>query len=207
MSNCYVYGKWFGMSPTTQLMKGLGFNMVATPDEAEFIVFTGGADISPMLYGEVSLPYTSPNVQRDIEEIQLFYKYQLTRKFIGICRGAQLLNVLSGGRMFQHVDNHAIGANHECVDTVTNNKYRVNSLHHQMMRPHKVLSQVWGVTPRMSTKRLTTGEGDDEFPDVDIEAVFYPHTRAYCYQPHPEFSGVGSECADMFKEHLNRAFG
>lgn len=36
---------------------------------------------------------------------------------VGICRGAQFLNVMAGGKMIQHVEGHAIHGTHEIVVT------------------------------------------------------------------------------------------
>lgn len=98
--------------------------------EADLIMFTGGADISPSIYGEkISRTYWG-NEHRDKVEIEVFKKaVELNIPMIGICRGLQLICGLCGGRVIQDVSNHA-GCSHnitfkdgfQCVTT---------SLHHQ----------------------------------------------------------------------------
>jgi gamma-glutamyl-gamma-aminobutyrate hydrolase PuuD len=74
--------------------------------EADIVIWTGGADISPSLYGEAAIQQTTGvNPRRDRNDIAAWHMSH--GKFrLGICRGAQLLNVLSGGGLWQHVDGH-----------------------------------------------------------------------------------------------------
>lgn len=55
---------------------------------ADLVVFTGGEDVSPDMYGEPHNPTTGCNLQRDRYE-QLEFNEALQRKIpmIGICRG------------------------------------------------------------------------------------------------------------------------
>ena len=69
------------------------------------LVLAGGADVDPTLYGQQPHPATSlPRSDRDAWELRLL------RSAIGadlptlcICRGMQLLNVLRGGTLHQHL--------------------------------------------------------------------------------------------------------
>lgn len=57
-------------------------------EEADLVLFEGGEDVSPNLYGEPVHPatYISPN--RDKAEVALFKKaHSLGKKLLGICRG------------------------------------------------------------------------------------------------------------------------
>lgn len=74
-------------------------------DRLDAIVFAGGADIAPDIYGEV--PHretTGTRPERDAGEIPLM-RAALDRDLplLGICRGMQLLAVVSGGSLVQHL--------------------------------------------------------------------------------------------------------
>lgn len=69
------------------------------------VVFSGGLDISPRCYGEEPLNETWPHdPMRDRYELELV---QVARAMglplLGICRGAQLLNVALGGTLYQDI--------------------------------------------------------------------------------------------------------
>lgn len=69
------------------------------------LVFSGGGDISPLLYGGKPHPTIySVDPDRDASELMLA-KLALTSKIpvLGICRGMQLLNVATGGDLVPHV--------------------------------------------------------------------------------------------------------
>lgn len=68
-------------------------------------LFTGGADLSPELYGEKPLPCTGDCV-KDRENTELALMKAVLKKgkpVLGICRGMQFLNVYFGGSLFQDV--------------------------------------------------------------------------------------------------------
>jgi gamma-glutamyl-gamma-aminobutyrate hydrolase PuuD len=69
------------------------------------IVFSGGADVDPALYGAEAHPETdSPQARRDAGEMALL-RAALERDLptLAICRGFQLLNVVRGGDLIQHL--------------------------------------------------------------------------------------------------------
>lgn len=70
------------------------------------IVFTGGGDISPLKYGENPLQIEfSINNLRDNFEFNLFLEaYNMDMPILGICRGAQLINVALGGSLYQDIN-------------------------------------------------------------------------------------------------------
>jgi putative glutamine amidotransferase len=82
-------------------------------DSLDGIVFTGGSDVDPALYGEPAHPKTYVRPERDAAEMMLL-RAALTTDLpvLGICRGAQLMVVAAGGRLHQHLpdvlghDNH-----------------------------------------------------------------------------------------------------
>lgn len=76
-----------------------------TLDTLDGLVFSGGADIDPVHYGEEPHPMTTGlHPERDGAELALLegaLAHQLP--VLAICRGMQLLNVLRGGTLHQHL--------------------------------------------------------------------------------------------------------
>jgi hypothetical protein len=87
--------------------------------------------------------------------------------------------------MYQHVESHT--RSHEITDARTGDVVYVSSTHHQMFMP----------SPEAILVAYSTLGGAREWYDgevfkrdiskTDYEVVFYPKTRALCFQPHPEF--------------------
>ncbi|MBA2313352.1 MAG: type 1 glutamine amidotransferase [Actinobacteria bacterium] len=75
-----------------------------TLDALHGLVFSGGADLDPALYGSDRHPATSTSPERDQAEMALM-KAALARDLptLAICRGMQLLNVVRGGTLIQHL--------------------------------------------------------------------------------------------------------
>lgn len=74
-------------------------------DGLDGLVITGGKDIDPGAYGQPPHPATDePAPQRDRWEFALV-REALRRRLpvLGICRGAQVLNVVLGGTLHQHL--------------------------------------------------------------------------------------------------------
>ncbi len=69
------------------------------------LVFSGGADVSPLNYGEEPLdPAWSGDPVRDAYEMRLIQAARrLGLPMLGICRGAQVLNVGLGGTLYQDI--------------------------------------------------------------------------------------------------------
>ncbi len=186
------------------LFRSLGHSLVATYSVADLVCFTGGEDVSPELYGDAKHPYTFSSWYRDHEEVEQF---QLALRsivpMVGICRGGQFLNVMNGGRMYQHVTKH--GGDHEITDVITGETLLVSSTHHQMM-----MMGSEGVLVASSTLLGTREWYDKEVArkdtsDLDIEVVYYERTNSLCFQPHPEFTGKKYEpMRDYFASLLDR---
>lgn len=185
----------------------LGFTVVSDPDNADIICFTGGADVSPHLYKDAAHRYTMSNTFRDAKEERLFAMAQdKGKKCVGICRGGQFLNVMSGGRMYQHVERH--GHSHYITDHETGEVVYVTSTHHQMMMPGDG-AQVIATSNLKGSREWFDGQvARKDVADEDYEVVFYPATNSLCFQPHPEFTG--EDCEQMFNYFgslLKRFFG
>jgi len=80
----------------------------ATVARLDALVVSGGPDVNPALYGAEPDPRTdSPAHERDAWETALIEAALAAGvPFLGICRGHQLLNVVLGGTLVQHMDGH-----------------------------------------------------------------------------------------------------
>lgn len=77
----------------------------ATLDVLDGVVFSGGIDIDPAAYGADRHPQTDPaQAHRDAGELALLGRaLERDMPTLAICRGFQLLNVLRGGDLVQHL--------------------------------------------------------------------------------------------------------
>lgn len=81
-------------------------------DALDGLVLQGGADVSPCAYGQRPLkPEWSGDAKRDHYEIELLDGFLSQGKpVLGICRGAQLINVAFGGTLLQDIATQHDGA-------------------------------------------------------------------------------------------------
>lgn len=122
--------------------------------ELDALVLQGGADVAPETYGQEPLrEQWRGDVVRDRYELALMRCFLAQKKpVLGVCRGAQLLNVAFGGTLFQDIATQCPAA-HEHVDVElydqfehdvtfiqgsaltelypTSSQLRVTSIHHQ----------------------------------------------------------------------------
>ena len=169
--------------------------------EADIVCFTGGQDINPRLYNEQPHRSTYWSDKRDEYELAAFKETSPEQLKVGICRGAQLLNVLNGGTLWQDVDRHT--STHTATDVLTGKTHLVSSLHHQMMVPTKDAEII---TVASESTRYSDENGDFSpvlWDCLDIEALWYGKTNSLLVQYHPEFSGY-ADCTKYFKETLFR---
>ena len=75
------------------------------PQYLDGLVLQGGADICPQCYGEEALhPDWQGDRLRDAYEMELLHEFmEAGRPVLGICRGAQLINVALGGTLYQDI--------------------------------------------------------------------------------------------------------
>ena len=91
-----------------------------TLETLDGIVFSGGADIDPSLYGAEPHPETdTPQARRDAGEMALL-EAALERDMptLAICRGFQLLNIARGGDLVQHLPDELRSDEHKQVPGV-----------------------------------------------------------------------------------------
>lgn len=193
-----------------------GWSIAIAAADADVIQFTGGEDVNPMLYDEVPHPRTYFSRDRDEECIELWQMAKANGiPMTGICRGGQFLNVMNGGKMFQHCDGHGIWGEHEATIQETGVVVSVTSTHHQIMRPNYETGIVLMEAPKLGTFKehmvfeesevFLNGKGwsiYNEHSEADCEAVFYPDTLSLCYQPHPEWCEEKSSCVQAYKYFL-----
>ena len=74
-------------------------------DGLDGLLITGGKDVDPARYGQEAHPTTDiPRTDRDAwEDALLTAAIARELPFLGICRGAQVLNIARGGTLHQHL--------------------------------------------------------------------------------------------------------
>ena len=102
--NVYVEGD--DQSITSMFKERNGYEVVHNINHTDLLCLEGGADLSPFIYGEKNTR-SHNSVSKDFHTFGLMAIAQRMRiPIVGICRGAQALNVFMGGKMNQHIDGH-----------------------------------------------------------------------------------------------------
>ena len=117
------------------------YEMTDKIEEAQVVVFPGGADINPELYGFEEHPRTYYSKSADERDLAAYKKMNKDQLAVGICRGAQFLCAMNGGKLVQDVKGHSIGKTHQ-IYTIQRPQIELHaiSLHHQMMYPYEMNS-------------------------------------------------------------------
>jgi putative glutamine amidotransferase len=181
-------------------------------DRLDGLIFSGGPDLDPAVYGAPRHPQLGPDVDRVSDEYELALLAGAAERdlpVLGICRGMQALNVSRGGTLVQHLpDRTELGhrqahAPFEPAHTVSVARgsllqrlsgaigLEVNSYHHQAI------------------DRLGSGlRVCATAPDSTIEAVWDPAAR-FCLgvQWHPEVLTHRPEQAQLFASLVAAARG
>lgn len=186
---------------TQNMFNILGFMRTDDIGDADIVVFPGGADVNPFLYGEKRHSTTQIDYYSDMEDISILKKCTDRQAKVGICRGAQFLNVMVGnGKMYQHVTDHAVYGLHTmklcrplkgfCEEV------EVTSTHHQMMIPGPGGDVLYAANRAMLK---CTDEDETRYQEAtragiydDTEVVLYNDRQTLCYQPHPEYLDKGN---------------
>lgn len=166
------------------------------------LVIWGGADISPTIYNE------APNGSHADEKLSHRDQIEVNVckaaieagvPIIGICRGAQLLCALAGGKLYQDVKGHQ--GDHEIV-TATGDEFITSSIHHQMM-------DIRGLEEGREVELIawTKGSRAKEVKGaIEPEIAYFPKIKGLAIQGHPEFMDkrdpfVGY-CLDLVQQYL-----
>ena len=165
------------------------------------LLLPGGGDIEPWRYGMENTASRDMDLQRDALEFAILERVMASgAPVLGICRGAQLINVAFGGTLRQDLPGHSRteGADrlHRAwgVESFLSGLYGggaiINSAHHQAVeRPGDRMRPVqWA-------------------PDGTVEAMEHEFLPVWCVQWHPErlrgnFAKNGTADGDL----LFRAF-
>ncbi len=110
------------------------------------LLLCGGSDTSPEYYGQEINGAVDIDYERDASEVALCKAYiEAGKPIFGICRGFQLINIVFGGDMHQHIENadrHTSGTEVDLVHgaiakegsllyELYGKDFSVNSHHHQ----------------------------------------------------------------------------
>ena len=178
-------------------------------DISDGILFTGGHDVSPELYGEEPIEgVSSCKMRDDMEKIVLRMVIETDKPVLGICRGIQCINAALGGTLYQDLPTqfnseiehhqqppydvpvHSVNILkdsplYSCLNT---EKIQVNSYHHQAVKD---------VAPGL--KVMATAE------DGLVEGLYMPdHRLLWAVQWHPEFSYLKDENSQkIFKAFID----
>jgi putative glutamine amidotransferase len=170
------------------------------------LVLHGGADVSPLSYGEQPLQERwSGDKIRDEYEMDLVAAFERYGKPVfGVCRGLQLLNVAYGGTLYQDIQTQRPGAlQHRDAVTYDGNFHTVD------IQPDSALARLYPGAARVKVnsihhqaiKDLAAGFGVEAVSNQDglIESIrrldpAKPYVAAV--QWHPEFHQLGSDTID-----------
>lgn len=157
------------------------------PFTFKMVVFTGGADISPELYGDTSpknVCHTNPD--RDTEEVNIYrFAQQRGIKMAGICRGMQFLNVMTGGKMMHDISGHGSGS-HKVMSRDRDDPFLTNSFHHQMCIPHKSTHLLAWSNTKLSREYIGDEDRVMNYVGPEVEAIYMPWLKGVGVQWHPE---------------------
>jgi putative glutamine amidotransferase len=119
-----------------------------SPQPVQGVVVTGGHDIEPVLYAEAPQIETHYDAERDaFESVVIEHALERRLPLLGICRGAQLLNVRLGGSLHQELRSRRRNTSNRrtvlplktlrvepgtlLCDLLGTDRVRINSLHDQ----------------------------------------------------------------------------
>lgn len=147
---------------------------IVTPEEVKnykLIIFPGGEDINPGLYGQANTHSHFTQERDDIEIPILKECLKLGVKILGVCRGHQLINAILGGILVQdlsliksrHWGGHQLTVVQDGL--IPQVFTRVNSAHHQGV-----------IVPGRNLKITTIYDGVIESTESDsiISVQFHP---------------------------------
>jgi len=157
----------------------------ASVEDSNLVIFSGGEDINPKIYGEENT-YSFYNKKRDSIELKILEEcLKLNKKILGVCRGHQLINAYLGGKLVQDLYydlNISHGGTHKLEFLTKNSSIKdhfrfVNSMHHQgVIKAGKNLvatSEFKGVLESCENENIITTQFHPEFmQDTQAKSFF-----------------------------------
>lgn len=181
--------------------------LVDNLEDADIVMFTGGEDVDPSLYGCKKHSTTFSNLKRDLEEKAIFEKVKPNQLCIGVCRGAQFLGVMNGGLLIQNVGNHAHFGTHTIVGTLYSDEWEITSTHHQMQYPFNLDEYQYDIL-YFSPNRSSYYEGDGiSEPSIEPEIVLYKvegKPKCLAIQGHPEIMRPEAPILTMLNQLVDK---
>ena len=177
------------------------------------ILFAGGEDVAPELYGETK-QHGNVHDHRPRDEFEFaLLDGALSRRapILGICRGVQMINVKFGGTLYQDmkedaepkVDHRQTDTGHSrqepthgvlvtdpesSLGTIVQGACRVNSLHHQAVK-------------RVGRGLKVTARSEDGYVEAVESAEAYPFLMAVQWHPE-EMVNDSAEQREIFVQFL-----
>jgi len=187
-----------------EVLEDLDFFKNHFGDDPKAICFTGGTDVNPEIYGEERGPTTEePDRERDAFEVALYERFKDTDVYLfGICRGAQLLNVLNGGKMIQECGYRGgqveVTVSDALEDAMNLDVPMRQDGRYPVYLEHDVCHHQGMFVGRESDNNVVFGWSHNEEKEhryLDY-VIHYPKTRSYGVQGHPEWGHKETE--DLF---------
>lgn len=193
-----------------------GAEAVDNIDDCDVVLFTGGEDVYPKLYGQEKGKHTVCNAFRDEQEYDAFeYANKFKKKMLGICRGSQFLCVCAQGELVQHMQH----PRHHDIHTWDGKVMQCVSTHHQMQFPYRLPASEYRIIAWADKLSDYYYNGDDQpvhyqgkilnlvdrFAEPEI--VHYTSIDALAIQSHPEMMSNTSPfvkyCSELFWKFMN----
>ncbi len=165
-------------------------------DGIDGLIITGGRDVDPAAYGSVRHPATDEPLAdsriRDVFEIALLQgALRRSLPVLGICRGAQVLNVALGGTLHQHLPDVLGHTGHQegnavftTSSVITVPGTRIESLVGQATEAQCYHHQA---IDRLGEGLIVSASDTDGVVEaVEIDPARYPRGWAVAVQWHPE---------------------
>ena len=188
-------------------------------DGLDGLIITGGRDVNPARYGHGAHPTTdAPALERDDWEFALL-RGALARNMpvLGICRGAQVLNVALGGTLHQHLPDVIGHTRHQAGNAVfttstvrtvpgTRTAALVGESTDAQCYHHQAINTL---APGLIISAQDTADGVIEA--VEVDPALYPHAWVVGVQWHPEerlddlrlFAGVVAAAKEFSTERVS----
>jgi putative glutamine amidotransferase len=160
---------------------GYADDVEALLDRVDGLLFTGGPDLDPGVYGHERHPELGPDVDRAGDEYELALLTAATARdlpVLGICRGMQALNVSRGGTLHQHLPDIT------ALDHRQGHEPHAPA-HPAVVRPGSLLHDLTGASAlevnsfhHQAADRIGAGlEVCAQAPDGTVEALWDPAAR------------------------------